>query len=55
MSDLLNRLTSRKFLLTLAACIYYIAIGDTETVKFLVGGYLAAEGLIDTAEKYRGE
>lgn len=61
MNDLAQRLTSRKFLLALAACVYVLiqAAGGTITaqqavdgLEKVVGAYLAAEGLADVASRY---
>ena len=62
MSDLIDRLSSRKFLLTIAACIYIgIQIaGGTITVAEgmdsiwkIVVGYMAAEGAADAAGRLK--
>lgn len=62
MKDLLVRLTSRKFLLALAAIIGNIAFAISgqltfdqafENVKLIVLAYIAAEGTADTIERFQ--
>jgi hypothetical protein len=62
MSDLLARLTSRKFLLAAAACVYVVVqiAGGSVTVNDgldsivkIVIGYMASEGLADAAGRFK--
>lgn len=62
MSDLVERLTSRKFLLAVAACVYIgvqIAAGSITTndgldaIWKIVIGYMAAEGAADAAGRLK--
>ena len=62
MSDLLDRLTSRKFLLAVAGILYVLVqVGagsvtpdaGLETIKFIITAYLGAEGLADAAGRLK--
>jgi len=62
MSDIIDRLSSRKFLLTIAACIYIgvqIAGGTItvaegmDSIWKIVVGYMAAEGAADAAGRLK--
>lgn len=54
MSDVLKRLTSRKFLLALSAFIAALAGNDLGLAVTVVVGYLAAEGTADAVTAYKG-
>ena len=47
MSEVLQRLTSRKFLLALAGFITAVANGEVMAAIAVVLGYLGAEGYVD--------
>lgn len=62
MSDIVDRLSSRKFLLTVATCIYIgiqIAAGSIsvneglDAIWKVVVGYMAAEGAADAAGRLK--
>jgi len=62
MSDIVDRLTSRKFLLTIAACVYIgiqiaggtISVADgMDSIWKIVVGYMAAEGAADAAGRLK--
>lgn len=62
MSDILDRLTSRKFLLTIATCVYIgvqAAAGTITTTEAIDGiwkivvGYMVAEGAADAAGRLK--
>lgn len=62
MSDLIDRLTSRKFLLCIAGCVYIgvqiaagsISVSDgLDTIWKLIVGYMAAEGAADAAGRLK--
>ena len=62
MSDLVDRLTSRKFLLTVAACVYIVVqiAGGTITTNEgldaiwkIIVGYMTAEGAADAAGRLK--
>lgn len=59
--DFIDRLTSRKFLLTLAGCVGFVLLGISgavewpqalDGIKALVLAYLAVEGAGDALGKY---
>lgn len=52
LADLIKRLTSRKFLLTVAAALIFIANKQYDQLMVVVAGYLGVEGLGDAAERY---
>lgn len=54
MKHLLQRLTSRKFLLALSAFIAALANNDLNLAVTVVIGYLAAEGASDAVTAYKG-
>lgn len=53
MKDFALRLTSRKFLLAVAACAFFAYIGQPENIKWVVSTYFAAEGAADVAERFQ--
>lgn len=50
--DLKARLSSRKFWVAVAGAVYFGLSGDLESVKMVVLGYLAAEGVADAAGRF---
>lgn len=55
MKDLLKRLTSRKFLLTVAAGLTFYANGQYTELAATIIAYLTAEGGADIAQRYQAE
>lgn len=62
LSDLLDRLTSRKFLLCIAGILYtLVQVGagsitpqqGMESIQILIGAYVAAEGIADAAGRLK--
>jgi hypothetical protein len=62
MTDIVDRLTSRKFLLAAAACVYIvvqiaagtISVADgMDSIWKIVVGYMAAEGAADAAGRLK--
>lgn len=62
MSDVIDRLSSRKFLLTIAACVYVgvqiaggaITVNEgMDTIWKIIVGYMAAEGAADAAGRLK--
>lgn len=54
MKEFIARLTSRKFLIAIAAVSWGIYLRDPDLVKAVVLAYLTAEGLADTVQRYSG-
>ena len=54
-SDFIKRISSRKFLLALSACLVFYANKQWTELATAVVGYLAAEGFADTAERYQAQ
>lgn len=52
LAEFIKRLTSRKFLLTVAACITFYLNKQYTELAITVAGYLGVEGLGDAAERY---
>lgn len=54
MKDFLNRLTSRKFLLAVAAGLTFYANGQYTELAATIIAYIAAEGSADALGRYSG-
>lgn len=54
LNDLLARVTSRKFLLALAAFIVAIANHDYHMAELVILAYLGVQGAADTVSAYKG-
>lgn len=52
MKDLLKRLTSRKFLLTVGGALILIANQQWNELALLLGSYIGIEGASDTAARF---
>lgn len=52
LADFIKRLTSRKFLLTVASCLVLYANGQYDQITWVVLAYLGVEGAGDAAERY---
>lgn len=52
LADLIKRLTSRKFMLTVGTALILIANQQYNELVLLIAGYLGVEGLGDAAERY---
>jgi hypothetical protein len=52
MKDLIERLTSRKFLLTVSTALVLIANKQWDMLVLMVGGYVGVEGIGDAAARY---
>lgn len=51
-ADLIRRLTSRKFLLTLGTALVLYSNGQYTELTVLIAGYIGVEGAGDVAERY---
>lgn len=52
LADLIKRLTSRKFLLTVGTALILISNQQWQELVVLIGAYVGVEGLSDAAERY---
>lgn len=55
LSDLIKRLTSRKFLLTLGTALILVANQQWTELVILVSGYVGVEGLGDATQRFAAE